>query len=126
MTLLKSSLAILVLTIISCCTSSKSAGEESSNSLSKEELSITAAKMMDSGYQRATVVVSTVEGDCPVTLQMDGDTTAFLDPINIYDIDAAFRVHGTKVWVTYNGLRMMNRCVKANPISIVDMQKRAE
>ena len=82
--------------------------------------------MMDAGYQRATVIVSQVAGDCPVTLQIDGDSSTFLDPININDLDAIFRTDGTKVWVTYNGLRMMNRCVKANPIRIVDIQKRAE
>lgn len=122
---LKTTLVIFALTIVSSCTSTKSSKEGTENSLSKAEIAATASKMTDAGYQKAIVVVSQIEGDCPVTLKLD-NTTTFLDPINLNDKDAQFSIDGTKVWVTYNGLRMMNRCDKANPISIVDIQKRAE
>ena len=77
--------------------------------------------MMESGFSMATVVASKTEGDCPFTIKME-DGTLF-DPINLED---GFKKHDTKIWVKYSGLRMMNRCVKANPVRIDEIQKRVE
>ena len=44
-----------------------------------------------------------------------------LDPINL---EESMKKDGLKVWVTYQGLRMMNRCEKANPVSIVEIEMR--
>jgi len=126
MVILKTSIVLFAITILSCCSTSKSTGDGTANGPSKEELLTANATMLDAGYQRATVIVSKITGDCPVTLLIAGETTTYLDPINMNDLDGAYKIHGTKVWVTYNGLRMMNRCDKALPISIVDIQKRAE
>jgi len=121
MMFLKSSMIILFLALILSCTSTKSTSEMPANDTS----STTASKMIEAGYQKATVVVSKIEGDCPVTLKLE-NTTTFLDPINLDDVDALFRIDGVNVWVTYMGLRRMNRCDKATPINISDIQKRTE
>ena len=46
-----------------------------------------------------------------------------LDPINITE---EFKKDGEKIWIKFGGLKMMNRCEKANPISIIEIQKRVE
>ena len=82
------------------------------------------AKMIEDGFKMGTIVASKAEGDCPFTIQMEGeDKPYFLDPINL---DESFKKNGQKVWFTFNGLRMMNRCEKANPVSIVEMKKRED
>jgi hypothetical protein len=80
-------------------------------------------KMMDLGYQKATTVASTVSGDCPFTLKMEGDNSYMLDPINLQE---DYKQDGIKLWVKYTPLKMMNRCDKANPVNIVEIQKREE
>ncbi len=118
MTFIKTSLAILSLAIMSC----GSANVDKSSS-SKTETAKEAKKMTEAGYKKATVIASTKEGDCPFTLKMEGDVPYLLDPINL---DESYKSDGMKVWVTYSGLRMMNRCDNATPVSIKDIQKRAE
>jgi len=46
------------------------------------------------------------------------------DPINLDESFSAFKQDGMKVWFTFAGLRMMNRCEKANPINLIDIQTR--
>ncbi|PKA82742.1 hypothetical protein ATE92_0879 [Ulvibacter sp. MAR_2010_11] len=125
MTFFKTSVAIVSLAIFSYCSSTKTNTNDStlSNTPSASELSKESQKMLDAGFKRATIVASAVEGDCPYTLQMVEDNNALLDPINL---EETYKSNGMKVWVIYNGLRMMNRCEKANPVSIQDIRKRAE
>ena len=51
------------------------------------------------------------------------DGNYYLDPMNLTD---EYKKHGEKVWVKYSGLRRMNRCIKANPVSINEIEKRIE
>jgi hypothetical protein len=81
-------------------------------------------KMTSNGFKMGTIVTSEEEGDCAITIQLeDKDYQYFLDPINL---EEGFKTNGEKVWVKFNGLRMANRCIKANPVSIVEIQKREE
>jgi len=121
MTLLKSSFLLLSIFIISCCTSTKTATtSENSNNVEVES-----KKMMEEGFKKGVIVTSTVEGDCPYTIKLidDENYPYFLDPINITE---EFKKDGEKVWLKFNGLKMMNRCDKANPISIEVIKKRLE
>ncbi len=82
-------------------------------------------KMLEEGYWEGTVVLSKAEGDCPVTIKIENkDDSYFLDPINITEKYEGFIIDGTKVWIKYAGLRMMNRCDKASPVNITDLQSR--
>ncbi|MEM7084827.1 MAG: hypothetical protein AAF489_01515 [Bacteroidota bacterium] len=79
-------------------------------------------KMTSNGFKMGTIVTSDEEGDCAVVIKLeDKDYKYFLDPINL---EEGFKTNGEKVWVKFNGLRMANRCLKANPVSIVEIQKR--
>lgn len=79
--------------------------------------------MMEEGFLKGTIVYSEVENDCPYTIRVDAEEPYFLDPVNL---DGKYEVDGEKIWFKYTGLRRMNRCEKANPINITEMQKRGE
>ena len=118
---LKTSLLLVLLAVFSCC----------GNKTTKEAMADTKdasmnTKMMENGFKMGTIVASKAEGECPFMIQMESEgeeKPVFLDPINL---DESYKTNGQKIWFTFNGLRMMNRCIKANPVSIVEMQKRAE
>ncbi len=80
--------------------------------------------MIEEGFIKGIIVTSKVEGDCPITIQVEGkEGSYFLDPINLED---NYKNDGEKIWFKFAGLRRMNRCEKANPISIIEIQKRVE
>ncbi len=80
--------------------------------------------MIEEGFIKGTIISSKIEGDCPITIQVEGkEGSYFLDPINLED---NYKNDGEKVWFKFAGLRRMNRCEKANPISIIEIQKRVE
>lgn len=117
---MKTTILIVTLTLFSCC--SKKTTTDGMADTKKSEM---ASKMMANGFKIGTIVASKAEGDCPYVIQMEGEDKQpyFLDPINL---DESYKKDGEKIWFTYAGLRMMNRCLKANPVSIIDMQKREE
>ncbi len=120
MTLFKSTLLLASIIIMSCCSSTKS----TSNSETSNTAEMESKKMMDEGYKMGVIVTSRKEGDCPITIQIQDEETYLLDPINIAEMYKV--IDGDKVWVKYTGLRMMNRCEKANPVSLTEIQKRLE
>jgi len=122
MTLLKSFISIFIFIIISCCSSSKS-NSQTDKTDTNSNVNMKNQKMIDAGFLKGTIVVSQIKGDCPYTIQMDNDKANLLDPINL---EESFMQDGVKIWFKFNGLRMMNRCEKANPISIEAIQKREQ
>ena len=73
------------------------------------------------GFTAGTVVYSDAENDCEYTLQVTLEgTTTYYDPINL---EAPFKEDGLKVRFQYRPLKMMNRCAKANPISLTSIRK---
>lgn len=114
MFLIKKTLAILFMVLAFSCTCKKTVIEATN-----ESDTVTEAKMLEAGFKKATVVASTLKGDCPYTLKVDGENNLF-DPINL---EETYKISGMQVWFTYHPLRMMNRCEKANPIEIVEMHK---
>lgn len=107
---------LLILSITSCNTTNK-ATEVKSNSEEKMDKK----EMIANGYLAGEISISTIEGDCPITIKIEGkEGTYYLDPI---DLKEEFHTEGEKVWFKYAGLRRMNRCEKANPISITEIIK---
>ena len=86
-------------------------------------MTITNQKMMDSGFSSASIIASDVQGDCPFTMSVANGDTVLLDPINL---EKDYMKQGKKIWVKFTRLKMMNRCDKANPVSIEEIQKREE
>ena len=83
---------------------------------------MTTQKMTEAGFAKATIVASDMEGDCPFTMSVEGDTV-LLDPINL---EENYMKQGEKIWVKFTRLKMMNRCDKANPVRVEEIQKREE
>lgn len=116
---MKTLIVLIALTLIASC--SEKATKDAITDTKDEAMN---AKMIEDGFKMGTIVASKKEGDCPYVIEIEGDDqTYYLDPINL---DVTFKKHGEKIWFTFAGLRMMNRCLKANPVSIIDMQKREE
>lgn len=79
-------------------------------------------QFLKEGYVKGIIVYSSLESDCKYTIQVVAEGN-FFDPINL---DDSFKIDGAKVWFKYFPLRMMNRCDKANPISIDHIEIREE
>jgi hypothetical protein len=81
--------------------------------------------MLAEGFRPGTIVYSDVKGDCPYTILLKDDKSKpyYVDPMNL---DKMYMKDGEKIWVKYNGLGRMNRCTKAAPVSISEIQKRGE
>ena len=120
MTLIKSTFFLLSILIMSCCSSTKS----TSNNDNSNTADMETKQMIEEGYKMGVIVTSRKEGDCPITIQIIDEETYFLDPINIAEMYKV--IDGDKVWIKFNGLRMMNRCEKANPVSLTEIKKRLE
>ena len=58
--------------------------------------------------------------DSPRQMVEGKNGTYYLDPI---DLREDFQIEGEQVWFKYGGLRRMNRCEKASPISIIEIIK---
>ncbi|MEM7185031.1 MAG: hypothetical protein AAF466_00125 [Bacteroidota bacterium] len=119
MNYLKTLFALTALVALSCCNQ-----KATTDAMAESKKAEMQTKMTTNGFKMGTIVTSKEEGDCAVVIKLeDKDYQYFLDPINL---DEGFKTDGEKVWVKFNGLRMANRCVKANPVSIVEIQKREE
>lgn len=115
-------LLVIFFTIMSCCSTNKATDtSKSTDSINNTDIQMEAKKMIADGYLAGQISISKEEGDCPVTIMVKGKEGAYyLDPI---DLKEDFQTDGEKIWFKYNGLRIMNRCVKANPISIIEIVK---
>jgi hypothetical protein len=120
MTLIKSLVLVLTIVIVSSCATKKNT-EEATNETSKIENTMESKKMIEAGFVKGTVNVSRTES-CPYTIKVE-TLDYLLDPINL---EKAYMNEGEKIWIKFSGLRMKNRCASANPVNVVEIQKRAE
>lgn len=119
MTLVRTLFVLFAITLISCNSGSKATNGDGPN---EEEIAMIAKKMKEAGFHSGTIVYSDAEGDCAYTIDVDSDDYKYLlDPINL---DEKYQKDGAKIWFKFAGLKMMNRCEKANPVSIVEIQDR--
>lgn len=119
MKILKTAFVLLVVIATSSCNSSKTSKNETKNN--SNAMMADSKTMMANGFTMGTIVASTVEGDCPyvISSEIDGNKVLY-DPINMEEM---YMKDGMKIWYKFNGLRMMNRCDKANPVSLTEVQK---
>lgn len=104
------------------CNSGSKVTEEDQNDTKKAEMM--AEKMQEEGFYSGTIVFSDVEGDCTYTIDLDSDDyTYLLDPINL---EENYKKAGMKIWLKFSGLRMASRCANANPVSIIEIQEKAQ
>ena len=110
---MKSLIAIVLLIfLLSSC------GTKKNSSLSADTIAKENSKMIKAGYTKGEIITAKSADDCDFSIKVS-DKNYFLDPINISD---EFKKDGIIVWFKFNGLRRQNRCKKANPIHVVDMQ----
>jgi hypothetical protein len=121
MTVLKSMLLIISIGFISCCSSTKSTDGTANDNMNDN--AVQGQKMLEDGYLKGVIVASEKEGDCPYTIRVvdNNDYNYELDPINM---EKTFNKDGMDVWFKFTALRMPNRCLKANPVSLTEIQKR--
>ncbi len=101
------------------CIASCKNTEEVAKDNTKE--SITEKTFDPTGYTSGTIVYSKEKDDCEYTIRLDDGY--YYDPINLED---SFKKDGMVVYFKFRGLRMMNRCNKAGPVSIEEMVKANE
>lgn len=77
--------------------------------------------MIEAGFVKGTINTSN-ENTCPFTIKVEA-FEYLLDPINLSE---DFSSDGEKVWVKFTPLRMKNRCTIANPVNVIEIQKRAD
>lgn len=107
-------LIAIVFCLAASCDSSKKAVKDEAALAAAEQL------MKDQGFIAATVVLQPQEEGCPVVIKTASEV---LDPIDLAD---DFAVDQLAVWVKFARLRRMNRCSMAGPVSITEIQKKAE
>lgn len=121
MILFKTSFGLLFLFALGCNSTKTNSSEDA---VKDENITMeTENKMTAAGFTKGTIVASTAEGDCPYTIRVETNDSYLLDPVNL---ETSYQKDGEKIWVKYVGMRMANRCEKAIPVTISEIQKRAE
>jgi len=87
----------------------------------KPKSSVKKAELISKGFTPGVIQKSTQKEDCIFTIQVSEQNKQpyFLDPINL---DETYKKNGLAVFFKYRALRMMNRCQRANPVEIQEMQ----
>ena len=111
-------LSIGLIAVMLCCGASCSSTQKAAEKGQDAASQIDETAMKEKGFTSGVIVYSDKEGDCAYTISADNGAT--YDPINLED---EYKSDGMKVWFTFRGLRMMNRCAKANPIDIEEIKK---
>ena len=102
----------LAAVLISSCNAKKQNMEENKN---KDQ------QMIVQGYTKGTIQYSDKEGDCEykIIVSTGNNSLLFYDPTNLSE---RFKQDNTIVYFKFRGLRMMNRCAKASPIEVTEME----
>lgn len=111
---MKTTLLLLGTVALLCFTSCKNTEEVAKDNIEKK---VTEEAFDPTGYTSGIIVYSKEKDDCEYTIKLkDG---LYYDPINLED---GYKKDGMAVYFKFRGLRMMNRCNKANPVSIEEMR----
>ena len=78
-------------------------------------------EMIVQGYTKGTIQFSDKEGDCPykIIVSTGNNSLLYYDPTNLSE---RFKQDNAIVYFKFRGLRMMNRCAKATPVEITEME----
>ena len=119
MTILKTTLFLTLAMALSFCAGSKNNKATTDNS---SQPTISEEQMIEQGYLKGTIRFSETEGDCPYVIEVDSaDYNYMLDPVNL---ESDFMTDGVKIWFKFAGLRRPNRCEKASPVNLIEIQRR--
>ena len=110
---MKTTLILLGTAALLCFTSCKNTEEVAKD---KAEDKVAEEAFDPTGYTSGIIEYSQEKDDCEYTIKLKEGL--YYDPINLED---GFKKDGMAVYFKFRGLRMMNRCPKANPVSIEEM-----
>lgn len=110
---MKTTLLLLGAAALLCFTSCKNTEEVAKDNMEEK----VAKETFDpTGYTAGVIEYSKEKDDCEYTIKLKEGL--YYDPINLED---GYKKDGMAVYFKFRGLRMMNRCPKANPVSIEEM-----
>ena len=109
--MIKFTLISSLLLIIACNGTKETTAAQTAENMTQEK------EMLDLGFTKGTIVYSDLEGDCEYTIKLEDGR--FFEST---DLSKDFMKDGKTVWFTYAPLRRMNKCDKANPVSIKEMK----
>lgn len=112
---MKTTLILLGAAALLCFGSCKNTEEVAKDNVEEKA---TEAAFDPAGYTSGVIEYSKEKDDCEYTIKLKEGL--YYDPINLED---DFKKDGMAVYFKFRGLRMMNRCTKANPVSIEEMVK---
>lgn len=118
---LKTIPVVLFSIMLSCNTNKKAMENEHVSNTNKSATTMENSKNNNSKLTNGIIITGKKEGQCSFLIQLDDNT--LLDPINL---EKEYMIADLKIAFNFSQLRMMNRCDNANPISIIDIKKRAE
>jgi len=107
-------LSLIILTaFLVCSCNTKKKNMEQNNSRDQD--------MIVKGYTKGTIHYSDKEGDCPyqIIISTGENSLLYYDPINLSE---RFKQDKAIVFFKFRGLRMMNRCPRATPIEVTEME----
>ena len=110
-------IALFVFTI-SGCSSIKEKPIQNPEGIIKK---IKPVELIPEGFTAGVIQKSTKKGDCLFTILVTSNSgePLYFDPINL---DEAYKKDGIALFFKYRPLRMMNRCQRANPVEIQELQ----
>jgi len=104
---------------LSYCGSTQKKDQPGSDQVHNEQ---TAATMEEEGFLKGVIRYSAAEGDCPYVIEVEStDYNYMLDPVNL---ESEFMTDGVQIWFKFAGLRRPNRCEKASPVNLLEIQRR--
>lgn len=107
-------LSIIAMTafLLGSCNSKKQTMEQNNN---RDQ------EMIVQGYTKGTIHHSEKEGDCPyqIIVSTGENTLVYYDPTNLSE---RFKQDKAIVYFKFRGLRRMNRCPRAAPVEITEME----
>ncbi len=111
---MKTIVTLLGVAALLCFTSCKNTEEVTKDNIEKK---VVEEKFDPTGYTLGFITYSKEKDDCEYTIKLKKGL--YYDPINL---DDSFKKDGMAVYFKFRGLRMRNRCTKANPVSIEEMR----
>ena len=120
MNYLKSFFILFLLLSINACCIKKNDKINIKEETTKMEAQVS-EKMIQEGYSKAYIVYNKEKSaTCKYLIQVEGKT--LIEPRLALKTD--FQVEKLKIWVKYHPQRRMSRCGKAQPVEIINIEKR--
>ncbi len=110
-------IALFVLVVSGCNTIKERPIQNPESQITK----IKKAELIPEGFTAGVIQENTKKEDCLFTILVTSNSgePLYFDPINL---DEAYKKDGIALFFKYRPLRMMNRCQRANPVEIQEMQ----